>query len=65
MLIVLDINNPKAFNLVNKMVAPYYWDRYTIKECLEDSLFINTNTNITSKKTRVKTNKKTQKKSQY
>jgi serine/threonine protein kinase len=63
MLIVLDINNPKAFNLVNKMVAPYYWDRYTIKECLEDSLF--TNTSITSKKTRVKTNKKTYKKSQH
>ena len=52
-LIALDINNPKAFKLVNKMVAPYYWDRYTIKECLNDSFFKqNTNKKITKKKSR-------------
>ena len=53
-LIILDINNQKAFNLVNKMVAPYYWDRYNIKECLEDSLFTQIKT---SKKTQIKTKK--------
>ncbi len=49
-IIFLDIHNPKAFNLVNKMVAPYYWDRYTIQECLNYSLFTNTITKKTKKK---------------
>ena len=51
-LIILEINNHKAFNLVNKMVAPYYWDRYTIQECLNDSLFIQINSS--KKKTKKK-----------
>jgi serine/threonine protein kinase len=39
MIVDLDINNEKAFKFINKMIAPYYWDRYTISECLDDPIF--------------------------
>jgi hypothetical protein len=40
LIISLDINDDKAFSLVNKMITPYYWDRYDINQCLNDPIFI-------------------------
>jgi serine/threonine protein kinase len=37
------INDEKAFKLVNNMVNPLYFNRYTIKECLDDPFFKNRN----------------------
>ncbi len=37
------INDEKAFELVNNMINPLYFNRYTIKQCLEDSFFKNRN----------------------
>lgn len=39
------INDEKAFKLVNNMVNPLYFNRYTIKECLDDPLFRDKNVN--------------------
>jgi serine/threonine protein kinase len=46
-IIKANINDDKAFAFVNKMITPYYWDRYDIKQCLKDPLFKN---DITTKK---------------
>ncbi len=34
-----NINDNLAFELVNKMVNPFYWKRYSVDECLNDELF--------------------------
>jgi serine/threonine protein kinase len=34
-----NINDNKAFELVNNMVNPNYWERYDINQCLNDKLF--------------------------
>jgi len=53
-IIKANITDDKAFAFVNKMITPYYWDRYDIKECLKDPLFKN---DITSKKHKSTTKK--------
>jgi hypothetical protein len=34
-----NINDSYAFELVNRMVHPFYWKRYSIDECLQDPIF--------------------------
>jgi len=34
-----NLENKLLFDLINKMVHPFYWERYTIKQCLEHPFF--------------------------
>jgi serine/threonine protein kinase len=70
------INDEKAFKLINNMVNPLYFNRYTIKECLDDPFFKNRIVNNYSpsiesisktkiSKQKLKTSKKTKKNSMF
>jgi serine/threonine protein kinase len=50
--VIFDIKDEKADTLINKMVHPFYWERYDIDQCLKDPLF--TKLNKTHKKTHKK-----------
>lgn len=54
--LIFNIKDEKAENLINKMVHPFYWERYDIDECLKDPLF--TKLNKTHKKTHTKSHTK-------
>lgn len=67
-IIKANINDDKAFAFVNKMITPYYWDRYDIKQCLKDPIFKSKESKKTQKKPKtqkvlsIKKNKNTKKK---
>jgi serine/threonine protein kinase len=58
-LIECDIQDIKAFKLVNKMITPFYWKRYNIKDCLEDSFFKSITKKTSTKKQEQKNKHKT------
>lgn len=72
------IYDEQAFKLVNNMINPLYFNRYTIKDCLDDPIFKNKNINnyspsiesisktkISTKKFITSKSKKTKKKSLF
>ena len=50
-----NINDDRAFEFVNNMVNPNYWERYDINQCLNDKIF---DLNKKQTKRQTKTNKK-------
>jgi serine/threonine protein kinase len=62
-IIKANINDDIAFELVNKMIQPFYWKRYSIDECLNDPLFTQKVSTLSSKlfyKTPIQTQTQTQ-----
>lgn len=60
-------NDETAYDLISKMVHPFYWERYTIEECLEHPFFKSSEPRVTKKSNppkksnQVKKTKKTKK----
>ena len=35
----IDKNDEIAYDLISKMIHPFYWERYTIEDCLKHNFF--------------------------
>ena len=49
-----NIKNKLLIDLINNMIHPYYWLRYTSKECLNHSFFTSFSSKLKSKSSKLK-----------
>ena len=54
----IDKNDEIAYDLISKMIHPFYWERYTIEDCLKHNFFNSSSETSISKSKQTKQSKK-------